>query len=113
MEKQGLMDKPAQIYNFDKVGVPLNHRPPHFVVRKGQTTTHQAIRVKSLWLHVLMLQEVLCQLMLILLEKNLNLDWTEGEIPRTTNGLSSNGWVDMNLLQLWFTNHFLLHAVSA
>jgi len=44
--------------------------------------------------------------------KNLNLDWAEGEIPRTTYGLSSNGWIDMGLLQLWFTKHFLLHVVS-
>jgi len=45
--------------------------------------------------------------------KNLNMDWTLGEMPGTTYGLSSNGWIDMELFQLWFTKHFLQHAVSA
>lgn len=36
LDKEGLMDKPAQIYNVDETGMPLDHRPPHVVVRKGQ-----------------------------------------------------------------------------
>jgi len=35
-EKYDLMDKPNQIYNFDEVWVPLDHRPPHVVVKEGQ-----------------------------------------------------------------------------
>ena len=35
MEKEGLLNKPAQIYNFDEVGMPLYHRSPR-VVKKGQ-----------------------------------------------------------------------------
>ena len=27
-EKEGLLNKPAQIYNFDEVGMPLDHRSP-------------------------------------------------------------------------------------
>ena len=38
--------------------------------------------------------------------KNLNMDWTEGELPGTTYGLSSNGWIDMELSHLWFTSTF-------
>ena len=30
------MDKPSQIYNFDEVGMPLDHWPTHAVVKKGQ-----------------------------------------------------------------------------
>ena len=44
--------------------------------------------------------------------KKLNIDWTEGEIPATTYGLSSIGWIDMELFRLWFTKHFLKHVVS-
>jgi len=36
MEKCDLMDKPSQIYNLDEVRMPLDHWPPHFVVKKGQ-----------------------------------------------------------------------------
>ena len=32
MEENKLIDKPAQIYNVDESGMPLDHRPP----RKGQ-----------------------------------------------------------------------------
>jgi len=29
--------------------------------------------------------------------KNLNMDWTEKEVPSTTYGLYDNGWIDMDL----------------
>ena len=45
--------------------------------------------------------------------KNLNIDWTEGKMPGTIYGLSSNDWIDMELFCLWFTKHFLQHAVNA
>ena len=45
--------------------------------------------------------------------KNLNMYWTEGELPGTIYGLSSNGRIDMELFRLWFTKHFLPNAVSA
>ena len=38
--------------------------------------------------------------------KNLNMDWTENEVPGTTYGLGENGWIDMELFKLWFINHF-------
>ena len=31
-----LMNKPAQIYNVDESGMPLDHRPPKVITRKGQ-----------------------------------------------------------------------------
>ena len=39
--------------------------------------------------------------------KNLNLDWTNGEVPGTMYGLSENGWIDMVLFKEWFCRHFL------
>ena len=36
-----------------------------------------------------------------------------GEVPGTTYGLSSWGWIDMELFNGWFMNHFLQYAVSA
>ena len=43
--------------------------------------------------------------------KNLNMDWTKGEIPGTTYGCSDSGWIDLQLFKLWFFKHFLCHAV--
>ena len=35
-EENDLMDKPSQIYNVDESGVPLDHRPPYVLTKKGQ-----------------------------------------------------------------------------
>ena len=115
MEKYDLMDKRSQIYNFDEVGMPLDHRPPH-VVKKGQ----RKVRYRSSG-NKNQVTVVACvnaagnamPLMSYLTQKNLNIDWTLGEMPGTTYGLSINGWINMELFRLWFTKHFLQHAVSA
>ena len=45
--------------------------------------------------------------------KSLNQEWTKGEVPGTTYGMSSKGWVDTELFQGWLTDHFLQFAVGA
>jgi len=45
--------------------------------------------------------------------KNLNLDWTLGEVPGAMYGLNENGWIDMVLFKEWFYRHFLRHAGSS
>ena len=35
LEKNDLLNCPAQIYNVDESGLPLDHRPPCLLVRKG------------------------------------------------------------------------------
>ena len=41
------------------------------------------------------------------------MEWTKGEVVGTTYGLSSRGWVDMELFKGWFSDHLLNYAVSA
>ena len=41
------------------------------------------------------------------------MEWTKGEVPGTTYGLSTRGWIDMDLFKGWFLRHSLQHAVSA
>lgn len=36
LETHGLSDKPAQIYNMDESGMPLDPRPPNIIARRGQ-----------------------------------------------------------------------------
>ena len=33
--------------------------------------------------------------------------------PGTKYARSENGWIDTNLFEHWFNNHFLTHAVSS
>ena len=37
---------------------------------------------------------------------------TSGEVPGTMYGLSSNGWMDDKLFDLWFKHYFLMHVPS-
>ena len=116
LENDDLMDKPSQIYNFDEVGVPLDHRPPHVIVKKGQKKVRYRSSGNKNQVTVVACINAAGSAMpryVIFDAKNLNIDWTEGEMPGTTYGLSSNGWIDMKLFYLRFTKHFLQHAVSA
>ena len=45
--------------------------------------------------------------------KRLNPEWTNGEFPGTTYGLSDNEWIITELFEAWMSEHFLQHAVSA
>jgi len=45
--------------------------------------------------------------------KELNMEWRNDEVVRTSYGLSSNGWVDSELFRGWLSDHFLAHAVVA
>ena len=47
--------------------------------------------------------------MLIFDRKKLKTNLTVGQIPGTCYGLSRNGWIDSELFEEWFINHFLLH----
>ena len=41
------------------------------------------------------------------------MEWTRGEVPGTTYGLSDSGWIDTELFKQWFFQHFLCHAGSS
>ena len=48
--------------------------------------------------------------MVVFDRKTLKPEMAFGEVPGTIYGLSKNGWMDSELFQLWFTQHFLVHA---
>ena len=41
---------------------------------------------------------------------NYKQEFTGGEVPSTVYGLSKKGWIDGELLEMWFSRHFLAHA---
>ena len=51
--------------------------------------------------------------MVIFERTTLNPELTNGEVPGTIYGLSSNGWMNRELFSGWFANHFLPHASSS
>ena len=40
LDEHALLEKPAQIYNVDESGIPVDHRPPHVVVKNDQRKVH-------------------------------------------------------------------------
>ena len=58
LDEKGLIDKPAQIYNVDETGMPLDHRHLMLLFERGKirfVTAPLETKVKSLLLVVLML----------------------------------------------------------
>ena len=45
--------------------------------------------------------------------KTLNPEWMKDGPPSTKHACSENGWIDTDLFEHWFKNHFLTHAVSS
>ena len=42
--------KPAQIYNMDETGIPLDHRSPRVLAKKGQKKVPLETSLRLLWL---------------------------------------------------------------
>ena len=110
-----LMNKPGQIFNVDESGMPLEHQAPKVVARKGQKKVRYCSSGNKSQVTVVGCINAIGQALppfIIFNAKNLNLDWTNGEVPGTMYGLSENGWIDMVLFKEWFCRHFLHHAGS-
>lgn len=102
LEKNNLLHKPGQIYNIDESGISLDHLAPRVLTKKGQkkfAMLHQGTNLRSQ-----------LSAFVILDAKNLNMEWTKGEVPGTTYGLSDSGWMEMRLFKDWVTKHILHHV---
>ena len=116
LEKNNLLNKPGEIYNMDESGMPLEHRSPHVLARKGQRKVRYRTSGNKSQVTVIGCINAAGQAIppfVIFDAKSLNMEWTKGEVVGTTYGLSSRGWVDMELFKGWFSDHFLNYAVSA
>lgn len=49
--------------------------------------------------------------MVIFAGKTFNHTLSKGQIPGTLYGVSDSGWMDHELFALWFSSHFLQHAI--
>ena len=115
LTKHDLSDFPAQIYNMDESGVPLDPRPPNVVAEKGQKKVRYRVSGKKDQITVLGCVNAIGQSippMVIFEGKYLNHQWTEGEVPGMYYGMSGKGWIDQELFRNWLKNHFLKYAVS-
>ena len=108
-----LVDKPAQIFNMDETGMPLDPSPPLVVARRGQKHPSAVSSGDKSQITILACCSAAGYAMapfVIFDRKFLRPKLTVGEVPGTVYGLSKKGWIDGELFELWFTHHFLAHA---
>ena len=113
MRSNELMDKPCQIFNCDETGMPLAPHPPRVVTMKGVKHSVSITSGEKSQITVL----ACCSAggyaippFVIFDRKTLKPELAAGEVPGTMYGLSSSGWIDAELFDLWFTHHFLAYA---
>ena len=104
-----LRGKPGQIFNMDESGMPLDPKSPKVVVERGSVAAAVGSGNKSQVTIVGCVNAVGACIppMVVWNRKTLAPELTEGEVPGTTYGLSSNGWMDQELFDKWFCNYFL------
>ena len=116
LEKADVFDKPAQIYNCDESGMPLEHKMPKTVAQKGTKKVRQHSSGNKTQITILGCANAAGQAlppMVVFSGKNSNHALSEGEVPATHYGMSDSGWMDQELFATWFSTHFLRHAVSS
>ena len=111
-----LMEKPCQIFNCDESGFPLDPPALSVIAQRGQKHPYSVSGGDKTQITVL----VCCSAggyvippFIVFDRKNLKPQMTEDEIPGTMYGLSDKGWMDKELFELWFINHFLVYAPPA
>ena len=96
--------------------MPLDHRPPKIVTKRGQKKVRSRTSGNKSQIPVIGCVSASGQTIppfVIFDAKGLNKEWTKGEVSGTTYGMSSKGWVDSELFRGWLTDHFLQFAVAA
>ena len=110
-----LEGRPGQIFNMDESGMPLDPKAPRLIFQKGSSACALGSGDKS------QITIVACASaagfclppMVIWDRKTLAPELAVGELPGTIYGLSSKGWIDCELFDVWFNNHFLRYIPSA
>ena len=88
--------KPAQIYNMDETAIPLDHRSPRVLAKKGQKKVRYCSTGNKSQVTVVGCINAIGQALppfVVFDAKNLNMQWCEDEVPGTTYGLSDK-WLD-------------------
>ena len=116
LEKNKLMDAPAQIYNVDETGLAYEHRPQKIVTLKGQKKVRCRTSSNKCQTTVVACINAIGQALppyVIYDAKSLNPGWMQGGVAGARYTRSPNGWIDTELFHKWIEEHFLPLAVSS
>lgn len=109
----GILDHPHCIFNCDETGMPLNPKSlkvvdvvgakhPSYVTGNGkdQITVLACTNAAGSTLPPFVIFD----------RQTLTPSMTKGEVPSSSYGLSSKGWINQGLFSDWFNKHFLVHC---
>ena len=108
-----LLEKPMQLFNMDETAMPLDPTPTKVVVLKGTkypTSVTSGNKAQITVVACCNAAGYAMPPMVVFDHQTLKPEMAFGEVPATVYGLSKKGWMDSELFQLWFTQHFLVHA---
>ena len=113
LRENKIANRPAQIFNCDETGMPLMHKPPKVIAGVGQKHPYTITGSDRSQITVLACANAAGYCippMVVFDRKTLNPELAAGEVPGTFYGLSDSGWMDSELFEGWFKNHFIPHA---
>ncbi len=109
MLQNDLLDKPCQVFKIDESGMPLDPKQMGCVYNRGdRNPLAPSSGVKSqITVVACVSSSGMCiPSMVILDRKILPAYFSDGEVPGSIYGLSPKGWIDQELFDIWFCNHF-------
>ena len=116
MCENSLLDKPSQIFNCDETGIPLSpksHRVIDHIGSKNPSYVTSDSKEQIMVLACVGASGYCMPPFVLFARRKLNPDLVRHEVPGTLYGMSSKGWMDLELFSEWFTQHFLVHAPLA
>ena len=113
LSSNNLLEKPCLIFNVDETGMPLD--PPALKVVAPRGVKHSQVVSSGDKSQITVVG--CCSAagfamppMVVFDRMKLRPEHTEGQVEGTTYGLSKSGWIDTELFEIWFKNHFLAYA---
>ena len=114
MTENDLLDKPCQIYNVDETGLPLDPKPPQLIFQQSEKNPAAVGSGNKAQITVVGCVSGSCLPPMVIWDRRTHSpELTVGEVPGTIYGLSGKGWIDQELFEVWFLNHFLCYASPA
>ena len=116
MADNKLIDQPCLVFNMDESGMPLDPKQLKSVCKRGEKRLlgpSSGDKTQITVVACISASGSCMPPMVILDRKTLPPYFTEGEVPGTIYGLSTKGWIDQELFDIWFTRHFLRYAPLA
>ena len=101
---------------MDESGVPLDHKPPKVIARKGAKKIHCRISGNKARITVIACANAAGSTlppMVISDGQCVNPEWSKREVPNTHYGMSDKGWTDQELFFYCMTQLFVNHIPPA